>query len=89
MLGVLIGFLFSGLALVIFFFAMLRLGSTPPEIPDDSMLTLKIEGPVPESPSVEVPLPVFERLSPPTVRDYWELLRKAAADRRIRAEVYR
>jgi len=87
LLGVLIGFLFSGLALVIFFFAMLRLGSTPPEIPDGSMLTLKIEGPVPESPSVEVPLPVFERLSPPTVRDYWELLRKAAADRRIRAVV--
>jgi protease-4 len=88
LLGILIGFLFSGLALVIFFFAMLRLASRPPGIPVASILILKLEGPVPESPSVEIPLPLFERMSPATVRDYWELLRKAAADRRIRAVVF-
>lgn len=88
LLGVLIGFLFSGLALVIFFFAMLRLASRPPSVPDASILVLTLGGSVPESPAVEIPLPIFERMSPPTVRDYWELLRKAAADRRIRAVVF-
>ncbi|MGC9971209.1 MAG: signal peptide peptidase SppA [Bryobacteraceae bacterium] len=88
LLGVLIGFLFSGLALVIFCFAMLRLASRPPSVPDASILVFKLEGSVPETPGVEIPLPLFERMSSPTVRDHWELLRKAAADRRIRAVVF-
>ena len=88
LLGILIGFLFSGLALVIFFFAMLRLASRPPSLPDASILVFKLEGSVPESPALDIPLPFFERRSPPTVRDHWELLRKAAADRRIRAVVF-
>lgn len=88
LLGVLIGFLFSGLALVIFFFAVLRMSTLPPSIPDASILVLSLAGSVPESPPVEIPLPVFRRMSPPTVRDHWELLRKAAADPRIRAVVF-
>jgi protease-4 len=88
LLGVLIGFLFSGLALVIFFFAMLRFASRPPSIPAGSVLVYRLEGSVPESPQLEIPLPFFEGMSPPTVRDHWELLRKAAADSRIRAILF-
>lgn len=84
LLGALVGFLFSLLALVVFFFAMVRLSAKPPEVASDSILVLRIEGEIPERPQVELPIPYFEGMTPLTVRDHWELLRKAAADRRIR-----
>jgi protease-4 len=88
LLGLLVGFVFCVLAVVIFFFAAIRLSSRPPTIQGNSILAFTVEGDIPESPPVEVPLPVFEQRSPPTVRDNWELLRKAAADSRIRAVVF-
>lgn len=88
LLGVLIGFVFFGLALVVFFFALVRFSSRPPSIPSGSVLVYKLEGPVPEKPQIEIPIPFFERMSPPTVRDHWETLRKAAADSRIRAILF-
>jgi protease-4 len=84
LLGALVGFLFSLLALVVFFFALVRLSGQPPEVADNSILVLKMEGSIPERPAVELPIPYFERMAPLTVRDYWETLHKAAADRRIR-----
>jgi len=84
-LGVLIGFVFAGLALVIFFFAALRLASRPPSIPDGAVLVYRLEGDIPESPPVEIPLPFLDTTSTATVRDHWEMFRKAAADPRIRA----
>ena len=87
LLGALAGFLFSLLAIVVFFAAMVRFSARPPEVADNSILVLKVEGAIPESPVVEIPLPYFERMAPLTVRDYWEILHKAAADRRIRAIV--
>ncbi len=88
LLGVLIGFLLAGLALVIFVLAAVRLGSRPPQIPSAGILVLTLEGEIPERPGLEIPLPFFENLSAPTVRDHWEALRKAAADSRIRAIVF-
>ncbi len=88
LLGLLIGFVFCALALVISFFVAVRVSSRPPSIPGDSILAFTVEGEIPESPPVEVPLPVFQRMTPATVRDNWELLRKAAADSRIRAVVF-
>ncbi|MGE5647388.1 MAG: signal peptide peptidase SppA [Acidobacteriota bacterium] len=85
LLGVLIGLLFSGLALVVLLFAIARFASRPPAIPGGSVLVYRLQGDVPEAPQVEIPLPFFERMSAPTVRDHWEMLRKAAADSRIRA----
>ena len=87
-MGVLIGFLFAGLGLVIVIFAVVRFGARPPAIPRDSVLVYRLEGAVPESPGVTIPLPFFEGRTPPTVRDHWELLRKAAADSRIRAVLF-
>jgi protease-4 len=87
LLGVLIGVLFSGLALLVVFVLLVKLAARPPEVADNSVLVLKLRGPIPETPPVQIPLPLFERMAPTTVRDYWELLRKAAADSRIRAVV--
>ncbi len=88
LLGLLIGVVFSALAVVIAVFLVLRLSSRPPSIPKNSILAFAVEGAIPESPPVEVPLPVLERQAPQTVRDNWELLRKAAVDSRIRAVVF-
>jgi protease-4 len=88
LLGVLVGFVVLGLAIVIVFFAVVRAVSHPPSISKNSILVYRIEGALPESPQVEIPLPLFKNASPPTVRDHWELLRKAAADSRIRAVVF-
>jgi protease-4 len=88
LLGVLIGFVFCAIALAITLFVALRVSTRPPSIPKDSILAFTMEGPAPESPPVEVPLPIFQRITPHTVRDNWELLRKAAADSRIRAVVF-
>jgi len=88
LLGVLAGIVFCGLALVIVFFVAIRVSARPPSIPAGSILAFTVEGDIPESPPIEVPLPLFQQARPPTVRDNWELLRKAAADSRIRAVVF-
>jgi protease-4 len=88
LLGFLIGFVFCGLALVIFFFALVRLGSRPPSIPASAVLSYRLEGSIPETPQVEIPLPFFEHIAAPTVRDHWEMFRKAAADPRIRGILF-
>ncbi|HVX65238.1 MAG TPA: S49 family peptidase, partial [Bryobacteraceae bacterium] len=88
LLGVLIGFLFAGLGVVIVLFAAVRFGSRPPSIPGEAVLVYRLEGSVPESPQVEIPLPFFESRTAPTVRDHWETLRKAAGDARIRAVLF-
>lgn len=84
LLGILVGFVLVGLTALVSFFVMLRLASRPPQIPDPAVLVLRVTGDIPERAPVEIPLPWFEGTKL-TVRDYWELLRKAAADRRIRA----
>jgi protease IV len=88
LLGVLVGFVFFGLASIILLVAMVRLTARPATISSGSVLVYKLEGSVPESPQLEIPLPFFENRSPLTVRDHWETLRKAAADPRIRAILF-
>ena len=88
LLGVLFGFLFIGLAVVIFLVVVARIASRRPAIASDSILIYRIEGAVPEKPGVEIPLPFFQQMAPPTVRDHWELFRKAAADSRVRGILF-
>jgi protease-4 len=85
LLGILAGFLFFGLAAVITVFAMMRAATRPPGIPSQGVLVLAVEGDIPERPPVRIPF--FGAPPEPTVRDYWELLKKAAVDPRIRAIV--
>lgn len=87
LLGLLCGLVLAGLIGLILVFSLIRLSDTKPAIADGSTLILKLEGEVPEKPPVEIPLAVFENQSPPTVRDIWSALHRAAADSRIKAVV--
>ncbi len=87
LLGILVGFVLTALTAVIVFFVMVRLGRRPPQIPDPAVLVLRVEGEIPETPPMEIPLPFLERARPVNMKEYWDILRKAASDKRIRAVV--
>lgn len=85
LLGLLVGLVLAGLSLFIIFFAAVRFGQRPPSVSDGSTLIVRISGEMPEKPAVEMPLPLFEGQSAVSVVEYWDLLRKAAADSRVKA----
>jgi protease-4 len=85
--GVLIGFFVAAFGGVILLCGAAWLASRPPRIPGGSVLVLNWQGSIPETPGFDIPFPMFDRWSAPTVRDHWETLRKAAADSRIRGIV--
>jgi protease-4 len=88
LLGLLAGLLLAGLAGFIVVFALMRAGERRPNIPSDGTLVLRLEGDVPERPPMEIPLPFFESQTPLTLFEVRDLLRKAAADSRIKAVVF-
>lgn len=85
LIGILTGFILAGLILFIAVFAVLRIREKPPAIADNSTLVLHLEGDLPERAPVEYPIPFLEMKTPLTVVNVWEMLRKAAADRRVKA----
>lgn len=87
LLGLLCGLILAFVAAVIFVFSLVRLTDRKPSIADNSVLLLRLEGEFPERPTVEIPLPAFEGQASLTVRDVWSLLKRAAADSRIKAVV--
>ncbi len=88
LLGILCGLLLAGLTVVILIFAAMRLGERRPTVADGSTLIWRLQGDVPESPQMELPLPWLESQSPATVRETWSMLRRAATDPRIKALVF-
>ena len=84
LLGLLAGLVLAGLTAVILFFVMVRMGGRRPAIADGSTLVLRLEGEISERSGVEVPIPMFDgaRL---TTHDTWSILKKAAADPKIKA----
>lgn len=87
LLGLIAGFLFAGLSVVILIFAAAKLGDRKPVVPDQAVLMLRLEGDVPERPPTEIPLPYFQSQSPATLYDVWDGLRKAEKDDHIKAIV--
>lgn len=87
--GILTGFLFLALTVVIFSVALVRLASRPVSVPNNAVLVVRLTGDVPERPGVTppVPIPFIGGAQSATVRDYWDLFRKASADKRVRAMV--
>ena len=59
----------------------------PVTVGDNSTLVLRLEGEVPERPPVDYNIPFFSQKSAMTVQNVWSLLRKSAADSRIKAIV--
>src|SRR6185295_11907463 len=88
LIGVLTGIILTGLFLFIAIFALARMREKPAIVADGSTLILDLEGEIPERAPVEFPIPFLGRRSPPTVENVWTTLRKAAADRRIKAIVF-
>jgi protease IV len=87
LLGFVIGLVFAGLGAVIIGLAAVRLGDRRPNVTANSTLVLRLEGEMPEQQPVDVPLPFLEGQQPLTVPETWQLLKKAAADSRIKAVV--
>src|ERR1700730_3156085 len=87
-LGFVIGLLFAGLVVLIIGVAAMRLGTDrPPAGAEGTTLVLHLEGELPEQPQVTLPIPFLEDQQPMTMVETWQLLRKAAADSRIKALV--
>jgi protease IV len=88
LLGVLTGAVLVVLIFVIGIFAVASLRSKPAAIASGSTLILRLRGEIPEKPPVEFPIPLLEQRTPLTVENVWSMLRRAAADSRIRAVVF-
>lgn len=87
LLGFLIGLVFAGLGALIVGLAAMRLGERRPTVSSSSTLLLRLEGDMPEQQPVDVPLPFLAGQQPLTIPETWQLLKKAAADSRIKAVV--
>ncbi len=88
LLGLAVGIVVTVLGLFIVVLAIGRIfASRQPTIAGNSVLVLSLEGDVPESAPVEIPIPFIESRTMPTVRDVWSSLREASTDVRIKAVV--
>ncbi len=87
-IGFILGLLFAGLIVVIVAVAAVRLGGERRvTVADGSTLVLHLEGDLPEQPPVELPIPFLEQQQPLAIIETWDLLRRAAADPKIKALV--
>jgi len=84
-IGLVAGLLLAGLTVFIGFFVVIKLGDSRPSLSDDSTLLVKLSGEIPEKSPVDIPLPFFEGQKQLAVHEVWDGLRKAAADKRIKA----
>jgi len=88
LLGLICGVVVCVLGFFLLLFLIARaFRETPPAIAENSVLELQLSGSIPERPPVEVPFGALGEHPSPTVTGVWMLLRKAAADARIKAVV--
>jgi protease-4 len=88
LLGLLTGAILVVLIGVIGFFAVASLRAKPATIADGSTLILHLSGDVPEKPPVEFSIPGLGERSSITVESVWSMLRRAAADSRVKAVIF-
>jgi protease-4 len=86
-LGLLTGVVLVFLAFILLFAALLRFREKPPQIADNSVLVLRLDGDVPEKAPVELPDFLGGGRPQLTVANVWMTLRMAAADSHIKAVV--
>lgn len=84
LLGILAGIILAGVAGVVLFFASLKAIGKKPPLPETASLLVEISGPVPETSSVEAPLPVLEQQTPLSLHEIWLAFDRAARDPRIK-----
>jgi protease-4 len=87
LIGLITGILLVFLAFIFLVFILFQFREKPPQIAENSVLVLRLEGNIPEKPPLE--LPAFLGAGGPglTVAHVWMTLQKAAADSHIRAIV--
>src|ERR1700720_2122699 len=85
LIGLATGVLLVFLTFVLLFFALLRFREKPPQIADNSVLVLRLEGEIPEKPPLELPAFLAGERAPVTVAGVWMSLKKATADPHIKA----
>lgn len=86
-LGIVVGVILVVLVGIIALVAMASFRNKPPTIAADSTLILRLNGELPERSPVEIPIGAFGQHAPITMEEVWGALRKAAADKRIKAVV--
>ncbi len=85
LLGILCGFVFAAVALVIVGFALVRIaGKNVPDTPSESFLHMRLDGPIAELPADEIPIPWLDSQSPWTVLEIKQVLERAAGDKKIK-----
>jgi protease IV len=87
LIGLATGVLLVFLTFVLLFFALLRFREKPPQIADNSVLVLRLEGDIPEKPTVELPSFLGVDRGGATITNVWMALKKAAVDPHIKAVV--
>jgi protease-4 len=88
LLGLLTGAVLIILIFVIGVFAVASFRSKPPAVADGSTLILHLSGDVPEKEPVDLAIPFLQQRTPLTVQNVWSMLRRAAADSRIKAVIF-
>ena len=86
LIGLITGVALVFLTVILLLLAAVRLREKPPQIADNSVLVLRLEGSIPEKAPIELPA-FLGRGAPVTMSSVWMALRKAAADSHIRAVV--
>ncbi len=86
-LGLVTGVILVFLSFVLLFFVLLRFREKPPEIGANSVLVLRMAGEIPEKAPFDLPDFLDSGKAPLTVVNIYSMLRKAAADSKIRAVV--
>ena len=86
--GLITGVVLCVAGIFLLFFALARsFRESPPVVAQNSVLQLQLSGDIPERPPVEVPFGALAERPAPTVTGVWMMLRKAAADARVKAVV--
>jgi protease-4 len=90
LLGLLTGAILIVLLAVIGVFAIASLRTRPARVVDGSTLILHLRGDIPETPPIDLPVPIpfVQTGNPVTVESVWSMLRRAATDRRIQGVIF-
>jgi len=84
-LGLVAGVLLAVFLVVALLVLAVVVSRQPPEVAANSVLVLRLHGEIPEKPGIEMPDFLGGGDAPATVANVWMALRKAAADRHIKA----
>jgi protease-4 len=87
LIGLITGVLLVFLAFIFLVFILFQFREKPPQIAENSVLVLRLEGDLPEKPPLELPAFLGGGGSGLTVAQVWMTLQKAAADSHIKAIV--